>query len=83
MSTAVRTNFPELPVINGDLILETFSHKSLTMGYDPEKSFDNERLAILGESVMQTIVTNYLYNKRPIISAEDMSVCLDSVNYGR
>ncbi|KAH8119927.1 hypothetical protein DFH11DRAFT_1721826 [Phellopilus nigrolimitatus] len=65
-------DYPELPKINGEIILETFSHKSLAFPYNPDESFDNERLSELGATVLQLAITNYLYCKRPVISASDI-----------
>ncbi|KAI5124172.1 hypothetical protein M0805_000979 [Coniferiporia weirii] len=66
------SGFPELPKINGDVILEAFSHKSLSFAYNPDRSFDNERLAELGKTVLQLAVTNIIYRRRPVIKAADI-----------
>lgn len=68
--------YPTLPTITeADLILETFSHKSLKLEYDPETTTDNERLIELGKTTLQFVATRYLYAKRPIIRASDIPVC--------
>ncbi|KAL5519229.1 hypothetical protein ACEPAH_912 [Sanghuangporus vaninii] len=65
-------DFPPLPLIIGDLILETFSHKSLNLGYDPDISTDNQRLAELGRTMLEFAVTRYLYSKRPIVAGAEI-----------
>lgn len=62
-------------ITEADLILETFSHKSLKLEYDAEMTTDNERLIELGNTTMQFAVTRYLYDKRPIVRASDIPVC--------
>lgn len=69
------SDFPALPRITGDLMLETFSHKSLNLSYDPEMSTDNERLIELGRTVLEFAVTRYLYDKLPIVPGKDIPVC--------
>jgi len=68
------TSFPVLPKISGDLILETYTHKSLRiMGSSISDQFpDNERLSKVGEMAIQLAVTNYLYHKVPVIEANGM-----------
>lgn len=68
---------PPLPKISGDIILETFTHKSLRLEgsiYSDEHSGDNERLSELGEKVVQLAVTEILFRKRPILGISEISV---------
>ena len=44
-STSTMDHFPELPALTGDIILETFTHKSLRFDFSTEQSSDNERLS--------------------------------------
>jgi hypothetical protein len=64
------------PKIAGDIILQVFTHKSLrrSTGEPQDESVDNERLAELGEKVLETVVTHYLFIQRPTLSAIDISV---------
>ncbi|OCB87872.1 hypothetical protein A7U60_g5007 [Sanghuangporus baumii] len=74
-------DFPPLPLIIGDLILETFSHKSLNLGYDPDISTDNQRLAELGRTMLEFAVTRYLYSKRPIVAGAEIPFILSSSDF--
>lgn len=69
---------PAAPKLRGDIILEVFTHKSLRFPGAPineDSEFgDNERLSILGEKVLQLAVTFALFNKRPMLKAEDIEV---------
>ncbi|TFK36878.1 hypothetical protein BDQ12DRAFT_736619 [Crucibulum laeve] len=66
---------PPLPKIGGDLILQVFTHKSLrrkTGSDNPEHYGDNERLSELGKIALEATVTNYLFMKRPFLTAAEM-----------
>ncbi|KZT04807.1 uncharacterized protein LAESUDRAFT_760824 [Laetiporus sulphureus 93-53] len=67
---------PPVPKLRGDIILEVFTHKSLRFPGAPtnEESDcgDNERLSMLGEKVMDTAVTFTLFNKKPLINAQEI-----------
>ena len=60
---------PPLPKLtDGDLLLQIFTHKSL------QRAEDNERLCLLGKKVLEAVVAEYLFRKRPIMKAEELSV---------
>ena len=67
---------PGLPVITGDVVLETFSPKSLNLGYSHgiATSPDNQRPAELGRMMLELIVTQYLYSRKPIVAASEIPV---------
>ena len=71
-------SLPAAPKLRGDIILEVFTHKSLRFPGAPineDSEFgDNERLAVLGEKVLELAVTFALFNKRPILKAEEIEV---------
>ncbi|KAH9942924.1 ribonuclease III domain-containing protein [Amylocystis lapponica] len=60
--------------LRGEIILEVFTHKSLRFPGAPineDSDYgDNERLAILGQKVLETAITFTFFSKRPMISAE-------------
>ncbi|KZT02407.1 ribonuclease III [Laetiporus sulphureus 93-53] len=67
---------PPAPKLRGDIILEVFTHKSLRFPGAPtneESEYgDNERLSVLGEKVLETAVTFTLFNKKPMIKAQEI-----------
>ncbi|KAF9074851.1 ribonuclease III domain-containing protein [Rhodocollybia butyracea] len=70
-------NLPPLPSIDGDveLTLSVYTHQSVQNLYNninSPKEYDSDRLAELGEHVLDLATTNYLYNKRPIMNANDI-----------
>jgi len=65
-----------LPKISGDLTLSVFSHRSLRPGIIEPTNDDwggNDRLAILGESVLEMAITSCLFSQKPMLSAADIS----------
>lgn len=68
---------PTLPLLSGDLILDVFTHKSLRYpGAPVDNEFgDNDRLALLGGRLLSTAMTLALFNKRPMLSSEEIQVC--------
>lgn len=71
-------SLPAAPKLRGDIILEVFTHKSLRFPGAPineDSEFgDNERLSVLGEKVLELAVTFALFNKRPMLKAEEIEV---------
>ena len=67
---------PPLPPLEGDLILDVFTHHSLTRDFLNEQTphGNSERLELLGKSVLDTIVSFLLFAERPMLSAEDFKV---------
>jgi len=82
-------NLPPLPKLTGEIILEVFTHRSLRFQGAPineDSDYgDNERLAILGERVLETAVTDTLFRKRPMLKADEIetrrSEILSDLNY--
>jgi dsRNA-specific ribonuclease len=68
------TNLPALPKLDGDIMLEVFTHRSLRFGgaQTSEEYGDNERLAELGHQVFELAVTYCLFLKRPMLTAQEI-----------
>ncbi|KAJ3725599.1 hypothetical protein DFJ43DRAFT_1089274 [Lentinula guzmanii] len=66
-------NLPPLPKIDGDvdLTLAVFTYQSFTSPSQPTE-YDSDRLAELGEQVLDLAVTNYLYCKQPALDAQNI-----------
>lgn len=79
--------FPPLPKINSELILQVYTHISLRrLDAPPDDYGDNERLARLGEMVLDATVTYALFNKRPMLNTQEIRVssqasCLPIVKF--
>lgn len=67
-------NLPSLPRISGDIILQVFTHRSLQRSYGGtlEDNSDNERLAILGKTVLEAVVTHSLFKRRPPLATSEI-----------
>ncbi|KAG2156605.1 uncharacterized protein EDB93DRAFT_1127472 [Suillus bovinus] len=65
---------PPIPPLHGDLMLDVFTHRTLTQGVlnDHTPHGNSDRLAQLGQSVMNTIVTYILFAERPMLSGEEL-----------
>jgi len=69
--------FPPLPPITGDIILETFTHRTLRFegAVNADQFSDNQRLAELGDQLLKLVATNSVYHRRsPAVKAVDMSL---------
>jgi dsRNA-specific ribonuclease len=66
---------PPLPPLNGDLVLQVYTHKSLRpRNVSPDKFDDNERLAELGKAAFDLSLTRYLFDRRPMLKGQDLAV---------
>jgi dsRNA-specific ribonuclease len=69
---------PPLPKIEGDvdLVLDVFTHASLKWQQDGtnlnEEYGDTDRLAEFGDKLLNLIVTDHFYSKRPMLSAPEI-----------
>lgn len=65
---------PQLPQLEGDLLLDIFTHSSLDYHGKPvnETYGDNRRLADLGEKVLYLTVTQRLFDKRPMYTSTEI-----------
>jgi hypothetical protein len=71
-------NIPALPSIEGDLILDVLTrqpHRDRMSPPDNSEHGGVERLAGLGESVLDMVVVYTLFQQRPFLSATQLSVC--------
>ncbi|KII92599.1 hypothetical protein PLICRDRAFT_50990 [Plicaturopsis crispa FD-325 SS-3] len=67
---------PSLPQINGDLMLDVFTHRSLR----PTPVGDyagSARLAVIGDKMLQMAVALCSFSHRPVLSAEELEVRVD------
>ncbi|KAJ7169709.1 hypothetical protein C8R46DRAFT_1089730 [Mycena filopes] len=62
---------PDLPKLSGDTLLQVFTDKSIRR--NDQEPFDNERLSLLGETVLQMNLTQALLDQRPMLSASEIS----------
>ena len=76
---------PTIPKLNAEVILEVFTHRSLRFPGAPinedSEYGDNERLAILGEKVLETAVTDALFRKKPMLKGLDIEVLTAVCSY--
>jgi len=61
--------FPPLPQLNGDIILEVFTHPSLRSSTD---GGHNERYTDLGAVALQAAVTTYLFKQETVLTAPEI-----------
>ncbi|KAF7311035.1 hypothetical protein HMN09_00646900 [Mycena chlorophos] len=67
---------PPLPRIEGDynILLELFTHSSLKDGSESEEYGDMDRLVQLGSAYLTQALTWHYFAKRPMLSADQISV---------
>lgn len=68
--------YPELPPLRGDLILDIFTHKSIEVPGSSHPGYgDNARLAELGHQALEFAITETLFRlKDPMLNVEELSV---------
>jgi dsRNA-specific ribonuclease len=71
-SSTFHSGIPPLPAINGDILLQVLTHKSLRRSNVASEEYDNERLAELGEKVLNIAVASFLFNRQPVLSGSEM-----------
>ena len=76
--SAPRPQLPPLPKITGEIILQVFTHRSLqrSHGGTLDDNSDNRRLAVLGKTVLEVVVTHLLFKRKPPLATADMRVRL-------
>jgi len=69
-------SLPPIPTIrDADMQLAVFTHHSLSRGDDANDQWgDTDRLAVLGEKVMEMAIATELFRRRPMLSKPDMEV---------
>lgn len=74
MSTT--SELPQLPLIeNSEILLDVCTHKDIKpVGDGPCGWADNDRLEDIGSQIVQTVVTECLFSKRPPLPVEDIKV---------
>ncbi|KAG6821357.1 hypothetical protein H0H93_014154 [Arthromyces matolae] len=64
---------PPLPKVSSDLVLQVFTHISLRRTAESVEDYgDNERFIHLGQVVLDAAVTGILFNKRPILTTQEI-----------
>ena len=54
-------NFPQRPTLGEELFAEVVTHRSITSGPGPKRTYDNVSLSAIGEAAVQVAVTSYRY----------------------
>lgn len=70
-------DLPPLPLIEGELILEVYTHQSLNVepgAPTPDENGGSARLAILGKTVLESAVMTNLFQQRPMYSPDQLCV---------
>ncbi|KAI0361387.1 hypothetical protein OH77DRAFT_1545113 [Trametes cingulata] len=71
-------DLPAPPKIDGEAMLEIFVHRSMKFTGAPLNSDspygDGQRLGVLGDKVLEAAYTDVLFNKRPMLKADDLRV---------
>ncbi|EGO04941.1 hypothetical protein SERLA73DRAFT_174019 [Serpula lacrymans var. lacrymans S7.3] len=65
-------DIPELPKLQGESILEVFTHRSLRIACKASYH-DSETLAVLGEEVLHMMTTQLLLFKKPRLKVEEIT----------
>jgi len=69
------SSLPVLPSVQSETTLAIFIHQSLQSSPTPNERFgDAERLAFIGERVLQMALAEILFEKRPMLSAIELEV---------
>ncbi|PAV22537.1 hypothetical protein PNOK_0249400 [Pyrrhoderma noxium] len=54
-------NFPQRPTLGEELFAEVVTHRSITSGPGPKRTYDNVSLSAIGEAAVEVAVTSYRY----------------------
>ena len=68
-------DLPPAPKIDGEAMLEVFVHRSMKFSGAPLSDSpygDGQRLAVLGDKVLEAAYTDILFNKRPMLKADEL-----------
>ncbi len=66
-------DFPSAPRIDGEAMLTIFVHQSIKM-YSEYLYADGSRLATLGNAILEASYMAILFNKQPMLTAEELEV---------
>jgi hypothetical protein len=77
-TTSLPNPLPDLPHLDAAIALDVYAHSSLHYDGKPvnDEYGDNRRLSVLGEAVLSMAVTQSLFYKKPLKSAEAIVVSL-------
>ncbi|RPD57039.1 hypothetical protein L227DRAFT_507228 [Lentinus tigrinus ALCF2SS1-6] len=77
------SEFPPAPQIDGEAMLEIFVHHSIKfagMPMNPDSPYgDGVRLAAVGGKMLEAVYMDILFQKRPMLKAEEMEAELDKL----
>lgn len=68
-------NFPPLPTLQGETLLEVFTHKSLGRLANIN---DNERYALLGSKAFDLVLTHCVFKHHSQFKSKEIEVCFTS-----
>lgn len=58
---------------NEQLLIQAFTHSSYVNEHQRKSDQDNERLEFLGDAVLQITISQYLFQKKPLMSEGEMT----------
>lgn len=68
--------FPPLPMLQGEMLLEVYTHKSLGKLAGLK---DNERYVVLGTKAFELAVTQCVFRQFPHYSSKEIEVCFSTI----
>ncbi|KAI0689885.1 ribonuclease III domain-containing protein [Cytidiella melzeri] len=75
-SGAKMSALPSIPKLNGEVLLDVFTHRSLRFQGAPlddsSEYGDNIRLAVLGKAILHAAAIDTLFKKRPMLKADEI-----------
>ena len=74
--------WPSIPQLNGEIILDVFTHRSLRFPGATSSYGDGGRLAILGEKALECAVTYTLFKRKPLLDQAQIQVRRLVVSHG-
>ncbi|KAI0639629.1 hypothetical protein C8Q77DRAFT_1152594 [Trametes polyzona] len=81
-SVAMDPDLPPAPKIDGEAMLEVFVHRTMKFSGAPLSDSpygDGQRLACLGHKMLEAAYTDVLFNKRPMLKADELREKVDAL----
>ncbi|KAF9064388.1 hypothetical protein BDP27DRAFT_1230513, partial [Rhodocollybia butyracea] len=63
---------PPLPQLNGQILLQVLTHRSLRRFDELDEDFVNEQLLELGENALAIVISIALFHRQPVLSGKEM-----------
>ncbi|KAF9070962.1 hypothetical protein BDP27DRAFT_1505852 [Rhodocollybia butyracea] len=63
---------PPLPQLNGQILLQVLTHRSLRRFDELDEDFVNKRLSELGENALAIVISIALFHRQPVLSGKEM-----------